>query len=162
MERETKTSRGDVALRQGKQKEAPWTSSCLFRRTAGEELGRLDTDGLQARGDEAEEAGFAAGDGAVKGGANGRSSGSWLEPRWTWAAMMEALLGDERAGEGKTRRRGGWLAVVGGSGGDGSKEEDRWWLVGSMDPEGDLVESGGGQEDGWDISLEVRVCPYLD
>ena len=42
------------------------------------------------------------------------------------------------------------------------KEEDRWWLVGSMDPEGDLVESGGGQEDGWDISLEVRVCPYLD
>ena len=31
-----------------------------------------------------------------------------------------------------------------------------------MDPEGDLVESGGGQEDGWDISLEVRVCPYLD
>ena len=77
-------------------------------------------------------------------------------------ATVEALLGDERAGEGKTRRRGGWLAVVGGSGGDGSKEEDRWWLVGSMDPEGDLVESGGGQEDGWDISLEVRVCPYLD
>ena len=31
-----------------------------------------------------------------------------------------------------------------------------------MDPEGDLVESGGGQEDGWDISLEVRVCPYID
>ena len=31
-----------------------------------------------------------------------------------------------------------------------------------MDPEGDLVESGGGQEDGWDISLEVRVCPYLE
>ena len=30
------------------------------------------------------------------------------------------------------------------------------------DPEGVSVESGGGQEDGWDISLEVRVCPYLD
>ena len=25
-----------------KQKEAPWTSSCSFRRTAGEELGRLE------------------------------------------------------------------------------------------------------------------------
>ena len=42
--REMKTSRGDVALRQGKQKEAPWTSSCSFRRTAGEELGRLDAE----------------------------------------------------------------------------------------------------------------------
>ena len=74
---------------------------------------------------------------------------------------MEALLGDERAGEGKTRRRGVWLWLVDREGMD-PKEEDRWWLVGSMDPEGDLVESGGGQEDGWDISLEVRVCPYLD
>ena len=44
MERETKTSRGDVALRQGKQKEAPWTSSCSFWRTAGEELGCLDAE----------------------------------------------------------------------------------------------------------------------
>ena len=40
--REMKTSRGDAALQQGKQKEAPWTSSCSFRQTAGEELGRLE------------------------------------------------------------------------------------------------------------------------
>ena len=38
------------------------------------------------------------------------------------------------------------------------------WLVDGIweDPEGDFGESGGGYEDGWDISLEVRVCPYLD
>ena len=124
MERETKTSRGDVALRQGKQKEAPWTSSCSFRWTAGEELGRLDTDGMQARGDEAEEAGFAAGDGAMEGGANGRSSGSWLGPSIHWIDRWLGLAAERSVGGGTS-----WLG--------------RWdWIW--EDPDEDAGESDGG------------------
>ena len=44
-------------------------------------------------------------------------------------ATVEALLGDERAEEGKTRRRGVWLWLVDREGMD-PKEEDQWWLVG--------------------------------
>ena len=53
-------------------------------------------------------------------------------------ATVEALLGDERAEEGKTRRRGVWLWLVDREGMD-PKEEDRWWLVGSVKKMRDLV-----------------------
>ena len=75
-------------------------------------------------GDEAEEEGFAKGDGAVEGGANGRSSGSWLGPSIHWIDRWLGLAAERSVGGGT-----GWLG--------------RWdWIW--EDPDEDAGESGGG------------------